>query len=461
MVRVSNYLSAVPVGPDPVRVLTSLRTMSVAEGLVAVVALLVVNAFFVAAEFGLVAVDRARIEAAAAGGDRGAVRVETLLRSLTAHLSGAQFGITVSAILLGFVAEPTVARILTGDDHPTGSSVVIAVLVATALHLVLGEQVPKYVGLAEPEKVVRSLAPAVAVYGWVSRPMVVVLNGAANAVVRGLGVEPRHEVGTARSLDEIGDLIRDAAGDAEEADPGDSESLDTEDVELLSRSVRLADKAVADVLVPRLDVHTLDAGATGADLLALSGRTGHSRFPVVDGDLDRVVGVVHVKSLLGVEPARRASETVAKLWRVPLAVPETLSLDDLLEVMRQEATPMAIVVDEHGGTAGLVTEEDVVEEVVGDIADDFDPLPEPRVTRERGATTLSARLTIDEVRGAIGLDLPEGPYETLAGFLLYSLGRLPEPTATVAYEGWRIEVLYVEGRRIERVRVVAPPGVKR
>ncbi len=432
--------------------------MSVAEGLVAVVVLLTANAFFVVAEFALVAVDRARVEAAAVAGDRRAARVAALLRRLTAHLSGAQFGITVSAILLGFVAEPTVARILTGDDHPTGPSVVIAILVATALHLVLGEQVPKYVGLAEPEKVIRVLAPAVAAYGWASRPVVVVLDGAANVVVRRLGVEPRGEVGTARSLDEIGDLIRDAADDA---DPDDGHSLDPEDVRLLSRSVRLADKVVADVLVPRVDVHALALDATGADVLALALETGRSRFPVVDGDLDHVVGVVHVKSLLDVDPDRRAGVPVAEVWRPPLAVPETLKLDGLLAIMREEATPLAIVVDEHGGTAGLVTEEDVVEELVGEIADDFDPVPEPRVTRERGATVLSARLTLDEVRDAVGLDLPEGPYETLAGFVVARHGRLPGPTATVEHEGWRIEVLAVDQRRVERVRVVAPPEGER
>ena len=152
---------------------------------------------------------------------------------------------------------------------------------------------------------------------------------------------------------------------------------------------------------------------------------------------------------------------MTEVWRPPLAVPETLKLNDLLAVMREEATPLAIVVDEHGGTAGLVTEEDVVEELVGEIADDFDPVPEPRVTRERGATVLSARLTLDEVRDAVGLDLPEGPYETLAGFVVARHGRLPGPTATVEYEGWRIEVLAVDQRRVERVRVVAPPEGER
>ncbi|MBI00018.1 MAG: hypothetical protein CL467_05355 [Acidimicrobiaceae bacterium] len=445
MVRVLNYFLGLPIGRQA---MDSLLIMTVAEGLVAVVVLLAGNAFFVATEFGLVAVDRARVDAAAEAGDRRASRVSKLLQRLTPHLSGAQFGITLSAILLGFVAEPTVARILTGDEHPTGPSVVVAIVAATALHLVVGEQVPKYVALAEPEKVVRVLAPMVVAYGWVSRPVVTVLDGAANLVVRRLGVEPRQEVGTAHSLHEIGDLIRTAADD----------SFDPDDLEMLTRSVRLADKVVADVLVPRLDVHSLEVNSSGADLLALSIRTGHSRFPVVDGGLDRVTGVVHVKSLLGLATEKRASAPVADLMRTALAVPETLPLDNLLEDMRRESRPMAIVVDEHGGTAGLVTEEDVLEELVGDIVDDFDLASRPLVVRERGALVVSAGLTLDEVRDAVGLDLPDGPYETMAGFVLASLGRIPEPTAIVSHRGWRIEVLAVDGQRVATVRVSEPPS---
>jgi CBS domain containing-hemolysin-like protein len=256
--------------------------MSILVGLTAVLLLLVVNAFFVAAEFSLVAVDRARVEAAA-GTDPAARRVRALTRRLTSHLSGAQFGITLSALLLGFVAEPTAARIITGGEHPTGLSVVIAIAAAALLHMVLGEQVPKYVALAAPEAVSRRLAPLVLAYGVVVRPVVVVLNGSANAVLRWVGVEPREELGSSRTLDELGDLVRESS-DA---------TLDSSDVELFTRSIRFSEKMVADVLVPRLDVEALRLDATGADLLERSARTGHSRFPVFDSDLDHVVGVVH------------------------------------------------------------------------------------------------------------------------------------------------------------------------
>jgi CBS domain containing-hemolysin-like protein len=377
----------------------------------------VVNAFFVAAEFSLVAVDRARVEAAAET-DPGARRVRSLTRRLTSHLSGAQFGITVSALLLGFVAEPTAARIITGGDHPTGVSVGLAIAAAALLHMVVGEQVPKYVALAAPEAVARRLAPLVLAYGVVARPVVVVLNGSANAVLRWVGVEPREELGSSRTLDELGDLVRESS-DA---------TLDSSDVELFTRSVRFSEKVVADVLVPRLDVEALRLDATGADLLERSAKTGHSRFPVVE------------------------------LMHDVLAVPETRFLDDLLGDLRDHRGHMAVVVDEHGGTAGIVTVEDALEEIVGEIDDEHDT----RVVRTRldgpGRNVVSGRLNLDEVADLTGLRLPPGPYETLAGFVLQRLGRLPQPTAMVEYQGWRIEVVAVEGRRIATLRIVVPPG---
>ena len=420
--------------------------MSILVGLIAVLLLLVVNAFFVAAEFSLVAVDRARVEVAAAT-DPKARRVRDLTRGLTTHLSGAQFGITLSALLLGFVAEPTAARIITGGEHPTSVSVGIAIAAAALLHMVLGEQVPKYVALAAPEAVSRFLAPLILAYGMVVRPVVVVLNGSANAVLRWAGVEPREELGSSRTLDELGDLVREAS----------DETLDGSDVELFTRSIRFSGKTVADVLVPRLDVEALRLDATGADLLEKSASTGHSRFVVFESDLDHVVGVVHVKSLLKRPATERGRTPVADLMRDVLAVPETRALDDLLGDLRDHRVHMAVVVDEHGGTAGIVTVEDVLEEIVGEIDDEHDTL----VVRTRldgpGRNVVSGRLNLDEVADITGLRLPHGPYETLAGFVLQRLGRLPEPTAMVEYEGWRIEVVAVEGRRIATLRIVVPP----
>ncbi len=422
--------------------------MSILLGLVAVAVLLAVNAFFVAAEFSLVAVDRPRIEAAANGPDPQARRVRSLLRHLTLHLSGAQFGITLSALLLGFVAEPTVARILTGEAHPTGVSVTVAIALATILHLVVGEQVPKYVALAAPNRVARRLAPLVQIYGTVARPVVRALNGAANVVVRRLGVEPREELGVSRTLDELEELIRDSSDD----------TLDLADVELLTRSIRFGDKTVADALVPRLDMEALSVDSLSGELLASSKRTGHSRFPVFDGDLDHVVGVVHVKSLLSRPAGTRNGVPLGELMGDVLAVPETRDLDDLLGDLREHSRHLAVVVVEHGCTAGFITVEDVLEVIVGEIDDEHDhPVSRTQVDGKAG-TTVSGSSSLDEVRDSVGLPIPDGPYETLAGFVLHRLGRLPEPATTVELEGWRIEVLVVDGRRIAKLRVVAPPG---
>jgi CBS domain containing-hemolysin-like protein len=283
-------------------------------------------------------------------------------------------------------------------------------------------------------------------YGVVVRPVVVVLNGMANAVLRWVGVEPREELGSSRTLDELGDLVRESS-DA---------TLDSSDVELFTRSIRFSEKVVADVLVPRLDVEALSLDATGADLLERSASTGHSRFPVFDTDLDHVVGVVHVKSLLSRPATERGHAPVVELMHDVLAVPETRFLDDLLADLREHRGHMAVVVDEHGGAAGIVTVEDVLEEIVGEIDDEHDTA----VVRTRldgpGRNVVSGRLNLDEVADLTGLRLPPGPYETLAGFVLQRLGRLPQPTAIVEYEGWRIEVVAVEGRRIATLRIVVP-----
>ena len=422
--------------------------MSILLGLLAVAMLLAVNAFFVAAEFSLVAIDRPRIEAAAKGADPQARRVRSLLGHLTLHLSGAQFGITLSALLLGFVAEPTVALILTGEAHLTGVSVTVAIALATILHLVVGEQVPKYVALAAPNRVARRLAPLVQIYGTVARPVVRALNGAANVVVRRLGVEPREELGVSRTLDELDELIRGSSDD----------TLDTADVELLTRSIRFGDKTVADALVPRLDMEALSVDSLSVELLARSEQTGHSRFPVFDGDLDHVVGVVHVKSLLSRPAETRNGVPLGELMGDVLAVPETRDLDDLLGDLREHSRHLAVVVDEHGGTAGIITVEDVLEEIVGEIDDEHDhPVSRTQVDGRAG-TTVSGSFSLDEVRDVVGLPVPDGPYETLAGFVLHRLGKLPEPATTVELEGWLIEVMAVDGRRIAKLRVVAPPG---
>jgi len=421
--------------------------MSTSMGVLAVAALLMANAFFVAAEFSLVAVDRAVVEAATNAGSAPDRRVLRLLTRLTTHLSGAQFGITSSALMLGFVAEPTVARLLTGEDRSTGLSVALAVTVAAALHLVLGEQVPKYLALASPDRTARRLAPMVAAYGVLTRPLVVALNGAANAVVRRLGVAPREELGVSHTLEQFEAVVRSSSSGGD---------IDPAEATLLRRSIRFGDKTAADALVPRVEVEALQRDDLAPALIERCVATGFSRFPVFTDDLDNIVGVVHVKSVYSVPATERSGVCVGDLMHEALAVPETRGLDLILDDMRRARKQMAVVVDEHGGTAGVVSMEDLLEEIVGEIDDEHDPRVDRTSVEDSGSTVLSGGLHLDEVEEASGFRVPEGPYETFAGFVLARLGHIPEPSEMVHEDGWRVEVVAVKGRRIETLRVVAP-----
>ncbi len=421
--------------------------MSTYLGALAVVALVVANGFFVAAEFSLVAVERAAVEARSGAGDRSAGRVLRLLSRLTSNLSGAQFGITTSAILLGFVAEPTVAALLADGAHSSGASVALSVVLATVLHMVFGEQVPKYVALAAPEATSRRLAPLMLVYGALVRPLILLLNGSANAILRRIGVEPREEIGASHTLDQLKSVIRASSSDGG-IDPGEAS--------LLGRSIRFADKTAADALIPRVAVHALQRDERSGALMEQSARTGHSRFPVYGSDLDEIVGVVHVKSLYGVPVGERSDVPVSDLMHEPLAVPETRDLDAILGDMRSSHRQMAVVVDEHGGTAGIITMEDLLEEIVGDIDDEHDRRVVLTRVEQAGSTVVSGGLHLDEVEEATGFTVPDGPYETLAGFVLARLGHLPEPSEIVEEAGWRVEVVAVDGRRVATLRVVSP-----
>ena len=407
-----------------------------------------------AAEFSLVAVERARIDAASEAGEKSARRVRRLQESLTRHLSGAQFGITLAALLLGFVAEPTVARILSGDAHATGASVALAIGTATVLHLVVAEQVPKYVALAIPERTALALAPAIIAYGVATRLLVDLLNRTANAIVRLLGVEPKGQIQASRTLDELEDLIETSADDG---------SIDPDEATLLRRSIRFADKTAADALVPRVAIEALQRDEPATALVQLSLDSGHSRFPVYGVDLDDIVGVVHVKSLYGRPAAERGRVPVADLMHEVLAVPETRELEDVLADMRVRRNQLAVVVDEHGGTAGIITLEDILEEILGEIGDETDRVEVRTRSEAQGSTVVSGRLNLDEVEEATGFRVPEGPYETLAGFVVARMGYLPEVSDMVVFDGWRIEVVAVDGHRVATLRVVAPgaPGCER
>ena len=419
--------------------------MNTTSGLLIMAALLALNASFVAAEFSLLALDRARVEAQANQGSRIHRVLLSALKRLTEQMSGCQFGITLSALMLGFVAEPTMARLLTGDDHPTGWSVLLAVFVATVLHLIIGEQVPKYIALAAPEPTARKLVPLLAGYSVLVRPLVKLLNSTANSVVRRFGVEPRNEIDTSRTPEELETLI---------AERGSS-ALHPEEVSLLTRSLRFSDKTAVDALIPRIDVDALQRATQVSDLIKHSLDTGRSRFPIFDKDLDDIIGVVHVKSVYRLSPEERNTTLVSEIMREILAVPETRKLEEILSDMRDNRTQMAVVIDEHGATAGIITLEDLLEEILGEIKDEYDSDLTSAEFENPGSFLVAGRLNFEEVFDATGFRIPEGPYETLAGFVLERLGHLAEPRERVVEKDWIIEVVEVRRRRIITLRVTS------
>jgi len=419
--------------------------MNTISGLLIMTALLVLNASFVAAEFSLLALDRARVEAQANQGSRVHRSLLRALQRLTLTMSGCQFGITLSALMLGFVAEPTMARLLTGDDHPTGLSVLLAIFVATVLHLIVGEQVPKYIALAAPEATSRKLVPLLAGYSVLVRPLVRLLNGTANSVVRRFGVEPRDEIDTSRTSEELETLITERA----------SSVLDPEEVSLLTRSLRFSDKTAVDALIPRVDVDALQRATQVSDLIAHALDTGRSRFPVFDKDLDDIIGVVHVKSVYRLSPEERRTTHVSEIMRDILAVPETRKLEEILSDMRNYRTQMAVVIDEHGATSGIITLEDLLEEILGEIKDEYDNDLVEAELENPGSFLVAGRLNFEEVFDSTGFKIPEGQYETLAGFVLERLGHLAEPGEKVIEGQWTIEVVEVKRRRITTLRVTS------
>jgi CBS domain containing-hemolysin-like protein len=426
-----------------------LITIGSLSGLAIVLLLLAINAFFVAGEFSLVTVERSRVSSLAEEGDKRARRILVGLSRLSFHLSGAQLGITVSSLVLGLIAEPALGRFvdpvfrsagISEDTIPT-LTVVVALAIATAAQLVFGELVPKNLAITYPYPTsVRVGIPMLWVNNALS-PITRVLNAAANRTVRAFGIEPLDELAGVRSLEELELIIR-ASGEG-------GELSDTE-LALLTRSIAFTENLTSDVMVPRVRVVGLPATATVADLQATAVQSGHSRFPVYDESLDDVIGVAHVKDSLRVAPQERASSAITDHMRPALVIPETQPIETVLFELRTRGSGMAIVADEYGGTAGIVTSEDLLEEILGDIEDEHDAVPSDH---NLDPDEFSGLLHRHEVHELTGFEWPEGRYETLGGYVTALLGRNAEIGDTVEEEGWRLEVTAVDAFRVDRVRV--------
>jgi len=430
-------------------------TIETALGLLAVILLILANGFFVAVEFALVAVDRNRVKIDAEAGQRGARLTAGALRRLSFYLSGAQLGITVTSLVVGFIAEPTVAAALepllgdvVGEDRASPVSIGLALVLATVGQMVGGELVPKTLAIARPRTTSYLLTGPMVVVCRLLGPVITFFNGAANWTVRHLGIEPQEELLSVRTLEELELLIRSSAAEG---------TLEPEAITLLTRTIRFGDKDAAAALTPRPDVLTLRSDDTVATLAARSVETGKSRFPVVGTDLDDVTGVVHVKEVYGVPFEQRGSTPVSAVMVPAFVVPETRDLADLLVDLRHGGAHLAVVVDEHGGTAGIITLEDVLEEIVGEIDDEHD-VRRTAVTKVQrpGEWLLDASLHHDEVFDACGFDMPEGDYDTLAGFVLSVLGHIPEPGERFEHDGWEVRVDSLDGLRVATVSLRRP-----
>ncbi|GGP63279.1 hemolysin family protein [Saccharothrix coeruleofusca] len=423
-------------------------------GLVAVVALTAGTFIAVAAEFSLTALERSTVESHVAQvGDAKAQAVDRAHRSLSFQLSGSQLAITFTTLITGFIAEPAIARLLspalTGLGVPTAAATPIALVtalaLATALSMVFGELVPKNLAIARPLETARAVAGAQAAFSKVFRWLIDSLNGAANWLVRRLGVEPAEELASARSPQELGALVRSSA---------EHGTIDEGTATLLDRSLRFGDRTAGELMTPRVRVESLRADATVLDLVAKARETGFSRFPVHNGDLDEVRGIVHVKQVFAVPRGQRATTPLSALTRPVQTVPETLEGDALLDRLRASGLQTALVVDEYGGTAGMVTLEDLVEEIVGDVRDEHDRREAAPVRPlGRDSWLVSGLLRDDEVAEATGFRMPEGDYETVAGLVLAQLGRIPDVGDEIRVDGWRITVLRMDRHRVAELRV--------
>lgn len=446
--REYRWLRAPPAAPSlsPIPE-TSLLT---ALGLAAVVALIAGNAYFVAGEFAYVAARRGRLVDAQEQGDKRAPRALQVLGRLSFMLSGAQLGITVTSLVVGFIAEPTIGAALepvvgwfgVSESAQGGVALTVGFVLATGAQMVFGELAPKNLAIARPEPIALALARSTLLFLTVARPVIRLFDGAANGLLRRIGIEPVEELHGGVHADEL-PLIVDASSAAG--------SLTETQADLLRRALEFRELDAREVMVPWNRVVTIRAASTGSDLQGLLDTTRHMRFPIVD-EIGEVVGMVHAKDLLGVPVERRAEVTITDLSRPVLAVPESADLHRVLAELRGSASPMAIVVDEHGGTAGVLTIEDLVEELVGDIDDEFDVVEQPGpVALGSDHWRLPGDLRLHEVERETGVEIPEGPYDTVAGFVMDQLGRIPEVGDAVRAAGLEVEVVAMDERRVQTV----------
>ncbi len=418
------------------------------------VALTFGTAIFVAAEFSLVALDPASVDQKVEAGQTGLRRVRRALKSLSTQLSGAQVGITLTTILLGYTTQVALVRMFTGAFTSWGITLAVAaalgagvaILLVNLFSMLFGELVPKNMALSEPLRTAKLTAPLQLAFTWLFTPVIRVLNGTANAILRAFGVEPVEELSSARSASELAALVQHSAEEG---------TMDEETAELFTRSVSMEALTAIDVMTDRGRVRAIPEDASAADLVNLARESGHSRFPILDKEGEDYVSIALLRRAIAVPYDRRADVPVSsRSISVPAArVPETVGLVPLLVELRG-GVQMAVVVDEFGSSTGIVTLEDVVEEIVGEVSDEHDRRRLGIKSSPAGGFMVPGTLRPDELLSRTGLRVEEdGPYETLAGFIMNELAEIPQIGDEVTVEGVHLEVVAMQGRRVTRIHV--------
>ncbi|MEY4262649.1 MAG: hypothetical protein RLY88_357 [Actinomycetota bacterium] len=406
---------------------------------------------FVASEFSLVNLERSDLEARRDRGEKGLNNTILALAKTSTHLSGAQLGITLTTMLTGFLVEPALTSLLkplltnfgVSDSIVSGVGLAVAMFLATVFSTLIGELVPKKLALSIPLQVNKFVVGFQLTFTWIFKPAIILLNTVGNAIVRSLGIEPKEELSSTRTAEELSALVRRSASLG---------ALDAQTATLLTKTLALTQLVAADIMTPRPRMTILEKTASLQDLIDASIKTGHSRFPIADGSSDDIVGVAHVKKAAAVPREKRAGVPVSAVMVEVLRVPETMRLETLMVELRSKGLQLAIVVDEYGGTAGLATLEDLVEELVGELADEHDRA-KAGVTRGANSSILFPGMIRPDELAEMAIKVPaDGAYETVAGFMMSQLGRIPSVGDQVEIEDGVLRVERMDGRRVDRVR---------
>ncbi|HET7090070.1 MAG TPA: hemolysin family protein [Anaerolineae bacterium] len=431
-------------------------------GLIAIVVLVLANGFFVAAEFSLVSVRPTRVEELVRGGTPGAAAVKHAIKDTDRFIAATQLGITLASLGLGWIGEPALAHLIepllaflpgeiAGEAAHIVAGTAIAFAIITFMHVIVGELMPKSIALMNPERTALFIAGPTLIAETIFRPFIWLMNGTGNFLLRLIRVRPAAH-GTLHSIEELKMI-------AEASEQGGL--IEPDEREMIHAVFDLRDTSARQVMVPRMEMVTVDATATLEEALDVAAHSSLTKFPVYENDPDHVVGVLHVKDVVRVihesieQDAGRAAlaKTAREIMREALFVPETVRVDDLIARMRRQKQHMAILLDEFGGTAGLVTLEDLVEELFGDVQDEFTIEEPDLVPRADGSISVSGLMLIEDVNDALGVNLVDQNSDTIAGYVLSRLGRIPAAGDSLQADGVHFRVERMDGLRIDRIGI--------